>query len=327
MSEPRVYESNPNQRFAPDAEDASMDSEAWGDYPARNSTPAPKNQEEAPDEDQVQETQSEEGEDEESPADAAEETEVQTPTDADVQVGPRANRRIQSLVAERNDARSALAEMQATNDGLRAALERQVALQEKAFAHQQSQWTAQQAVADARRMEEEAAKLGFRPELVEHQYMLGVGKHVDSRVESITKRLEAFEQQQQQAAQQAVESQWNSALDQVFASKLSTFDVTPKQIEGLKKQALAIAIAYQVNDPVKAAESALDTVRPMLKAKTNRPATPRGVQPGHEAAHDAISMSGKSGGRKPGSTASGRQPKESFVDFERRALGGRKGRF
>lgn len=235
----------------------------------------------------------------------------------------RANRRVREALEQRNALAEQNRQLQATIERMAGLIEQQVSTQQ--WARQQ----AEQLEAQERERQSAAAvrqrieALGFDPDAPGVQVWQGIMQ----QNEALAAKLAAFEQQQQQSLQTQQQqevaakveryvAQMNGAVDSLLA-KVKTDEGTKTAI---KKAAYSLAAANRIARPEDAAKEAIKLFASALKRSGGGESK---VSQEARTAAGMMSVRGATGGKKPGSHASGKQPKRDIFAIEKDLLGGR----
>lgn len=251
-------------------------------------------------------------------SEGTDEIEAETSAEEPVEVTPRADKRIQKLVAEKKAAES---KMEALLEQLtRAELARQAAeqqrLQEVAYERQMRELELQKQ--QRMRMLEDA---GFDPTDPRNQYMLVVGDEnqtLKQELHNIKTQLQMRQEQEKQAEGWRI---YNSNLDKAIQSTLAGRQLDPETEEVVRKAVTAMATINNSADPI---EEVRTILKPYLKAL--KPATGQAPQkakvPQNIEAHRAVALKGTTGNRKAGEKAGSAKPGKLSLDQAREALFG-----
>lgn len=223
-------------------------------------------------------------------------------------VTPRADKRIQKLVAEKKAAES---KMEALLEQLtRAELARQAAeqqrLQEVAYERQMRELESRKQ--QRMRMLEEA---GFDPTDPRNQYMLVVGDEnqtLKEELQNIKQQLQVRQEQEKQAEGWRI---YNSNLDKAIKSTLAGRQLDPDTEATVRKAVTAMATINNSADPI---EEVREILKPYLKTVKPAAAATQAKTPTNVDAHRAVALKGTTGNRKPGDKAGSAKPGKLSVE-------------
>lgn len=248
-----------------------------------------------------------------------EEVELETSAEEPAEVTPRADKRIQKLVAEKKAAES---KMEALLEQLtRAELARQAAeqqrLQEVAYERQMREVELQKQ--QRMRMLEDA---GFNPTDPRNQYMMVVGDEnqtLKQELQNIKTQLQMRQEQEKQAEGWKV---YNANLDKALKSTLAGRQLDSETEEAVRKAVTAMATLSNQADPI---EEVRTVLRPFLKVLKPASSTPTQAKvPANLDAHRAVALKGKAGTGKAGDKAGSSKPGKLTVEQASEMLWGQK---
>lgn len=237
-------------------------------------------------------------------SEGTDEIEAETSEEEPVEVTPRADKRIQKLVAEKKAAES---KMEALLEQLtRAELARQAAeqqrLQEVAYERQMRELELQKQ--QRMRMLEDA---GFDPTDPRNQYMLVVGDEnqtLKQELQNIKTQLQMRQEQEKQAEGWRI---YNSNLDKAIKSTLAGRQLDPETEEVVRKAVTAMATINNSADPIEEVRTVLKPYLKTLKPSTAQAPTQQRT-PANLDAHRAVALKGTTGNRKVGEKAGSAKP-------------------
>lgn len=235
------------------------------------------------------------------------------PVQEEVIASPRAEKRIQKLVAEKNELRSVVEKLAA------AELARQQAEYER---KQYEDAQRQQHELEARRQHRlrMAAEAGYDPTDPRTEFMLLVGEK-NIELESKLTQLEAhIKQQQWQEENQRNWATYNANMERGFETILAGRVLPPDVRADLEKAVTGLATLNNSKDPI---EEIRQVLRPYMKTLKAAP-TPAPAQkaPVNATAHRAVALKGPAGSKQPGEKAGSAKPGKITLAQANEALWG-----
>lgn len=257
--------------------------------------------EEEPAEDEIEIEEGEPVEEEELEVAPAEEEEAayQVPgvaEEAPVE-SPRANKRIQQLVREKKEKEDQLSTVLAQ---LAAAQNRQSQVYEQAWQEQERVRLAHVAAQEKQAKLQAMQQSGFNPADPTHQFLLTY----DEESQKMRATVQDLKQQLQQSQLESAVHAYTQVLDQSLTQALAPFEgLGPEQVQSLRQQALALATAYQMQDPNQAVQAVLAPISSLLSKKKKVAPAKAPLSPQARVALQAGAMKATAAGKPKGTTA------------------------
>lgn len=227
---------------------------------------------------------------------------------------PRAEKRIQKLVAEKNELRSVVEKLAA------AELARQ-----QAEAHRQQQEALQRQYQEAEYKKQQrlrmAAEAGYDPTDPRTEFMLLVSEK-NIELENKLAQIEAHVQQQKQLEEnQRAWAEYNANMERSFETILAGRKLPPEIRADLEKAVTGLATLNGSRDPIEEVRQVLRPYMKTLKAAAPAPAAQPKVAE-NPAAHRAVALKGPAGTKKAGEKAGSAKPGKISLDQASAALWG-----
>src|SRR5690606_3990161 len=240
---------------------------------------------------------------------------------------PGAQRRIQELVAERNEFRIAAERQAEVIAQLQAAI-----AQSNAFQQQQMQAYEQQRIErelQARQAAEMQALLKQGIDFSDpitgpvnalafqtHKQMQEAKAQMEAELRLMRSFMEQAEQAKQEAQQQQLMAAYMRGLEDSFNTTLKDYNVPAKTRQAVIEQAYDYAAAAGISDPNQALQAVVNHIGLMELAPKKAPAAAAAPKLDPALPPGALAMKGNGGGRRPGDPVAGPQQQPKDIDPE-----------